>query len=144
MLNLCATLQLENPGKLSQVGFLAGARSTPMFDWVRNLTTVIHESHVIDDLDYEVSSVFALFWNMLKKKAPEVVIQDITKFLRDEQITQMNPCGLNTLPPSSSSTASLPDSSWGIYTMKLGSHDAITVKADLAPPAGVFATNYCR
>ncbi|EDR03912.1 uncharacterized protein LACBIDRAFT_331061 [Laccaria bicolor S238N-H82] len=56
---------LEDPGSLVQIGFSAGVRSTPKFDRVRNITNRKLPTHIIDGMDHQSSSVFALFLESL-------------------------------------------------------------------------------
>ena len=83
---------MEDPGSLVQIGFSAGARSAPKFDWVRNITSRKLPAHVIDDMDHRSSSAFALFWNLCRSSLPEEVMEDFDNFFEDCCLPRMHPC----------------------------------------------------
>lgn len=116
-------------------GYSAGARSRPCFGWAKNLTRK-HSQEEVKSLDYESSSVFALFWNMCKHRLPSSVIDDIEGYMEKTGISRMDGNGL---------MAADGDPAKGRYTVSAGAGAAFTIcEADLAPPTGVFAANYSR
>ncbi|KAH9943786.1 hypothetical protein B0H21DRAFT_865180 [Amylocystis lapponica] len=121
----------EDPGEMVQIGYTAGARSQPSFDWARNLKSKKHSPEFICSLDYKCSSVFALFWNMLLGCLPDQIIDDLTNYLDATGICRMDASGSRT-------------SSHGEYTVKKGDDAVVFRDVELAPPTGVFAVNYAR
>ena len=73
---------MDDPGSLIQIGFSAGARHAPNFDWVRNITHHDLPKQVITDLNYHSSSAFVLFWNLAKDTLPKDIINDFNTFLK--------------------------------------------------------------
>ena len=66
---ICASTWKDDPGVLTLTSYTAGSQSTPTFDWVRNLRTRTKEVLVSAPKYKEaISSVFALFWNLLLHK----------------------------------------------------------------------------
>jgi hypothetical protein len=82
-------------------------------------------------LDYEASSAFAVFWNMLHNRVPSGIIKNTTEFFDSIGIYRMD--GGKRL-----------SSSKGTYMLEV---DGIPVEfhgVELAPPSGVFGMNYAR
>lgn len=94
----------------------------------------MHES-----IDQEGSSAFAVLWNMMRTILPKEIIGDFESFL--EKIDpKFRMDGNSTMPTTGTGL--------GTYTIKLGPGDSKRAfdfhDAQLAPPAGVMAQNYCR
>jgi hypothetical protein len=123
-------LQLDDPGIMAQVGFSAGARNTPAFDWVRNLGKKIDASEH-DELNANVSAAFALFWNLCCFWLPPVVIHDIDDFMEGTNMCPMSP---NICPGKIE----------GKYMVTVDDIEFEFVDACLAPPGGVVSKNYVR
>lgn len=121
-------LQLDDPGTMVQVGFSAGSRSAPAFDWVRNLPAKIDPTER-DKMNKNISAAFALFWNLCRFWLPPVVINDIDKFMEDTKIYPMD---------GSARTGKLS----GKYEVIVDGVEFEFTDARLAPPAGVVAQNY--
>ena len=111
-----------------QVGFSAGSRSAPAFDWVRNLPAKIDPTER-DKMNKNISAAFALFWNLCRFWLPPVVINDIDKFMEDTKIYPMD---------GSACTGKLS----GKYEVIVDGVEFEFTDARLAPPAGVVAQNY--
>jgi hypothetical protein len=82
-------------------------------------------------LDYEASSAFAVFWNMLRNRVPRSIIKNTTDFFDEIGIYRMD--GGKRL-----------SSSKGTYMLQV---DEIPIEfhgVELAPPSGVFGVNYAR
>lgn len=123
--------QLEDPGKLCIIGYSAGSRSAPKFDWVKNLLSRNLTEEYKTRIDYEASSAFAVFWNMLRNRVPGSIIKDTTDFCNSIGIYRMD--GGKRL-----------SSSEGTYMLEV---DGIPIEfhnVELAPPTGVFGVNYSR
>lgn len=80
---------------------------------------------------YESSSVFALFWNILRNQLPAEVNGDFEAWLGTTQILRMDTLGSKT-------------SDEGTYTVKYGGDKFEFHGVDMPPPSGVFGTNYTR
>jgi hypothetical protein len=80
---------------------------------------------------YESSSVFALFWNMVRNQLPEEVTSDFEKWLEESGMVRMHTKGSQ-------------DSSVGAYTVKHGEDSFVFHGVNMPPPSGVFGTNYSR
>jgi len=80
---------------------------------------------------YESSSVFALFWNILRNQLPEEVNSDFDSWLQDNQMLRMDTKGSKTTVQ-------------GVYTVKCGDDSFAFHGVEMPPPSGVFGTNYSR
>lgn len=130
---------MEDPGSLVQIGFSAGARSVPKFDWVRNITSRKLPAHVIDDMDHRSSSAFALFWNLCRSSLPEEVMEDFDNFFEDCCLPRMHPCNGAAGDPINHSQCMAGD-----YSIQIGDNKFVFKNAERAPPAGVCGQNYSR
>ena len=112
------------------MGYSAGSRSKPAFDWVKNLSKRKDVVAAADKLNYDGSSTFALFWNMVKVFVPEEIVNDYTTFIEDNKLHRMD-----------ANQRLMGDR--GAYRMQIGD-EMFHFKAELAPPAGVYGENYSR
>jgi hypothetical protein len=122
--------QLEDPGKLCQIGYTAGSRSNPQLGWARNL--LWKQTDVAkNQLMYESSSVFALVWNILRNQLPDEVNGSFEQWLQGEEMVRMDTMGSQDVVK-------------GTYTVKYGDETYEFHGVEMAPPSGVFGTNYTR
>ncbi|KAH7920021.1 hypothetical protein BV22DRAFT_986498, partial [Leucogyrophana mollusca] len=125
-------LQLEDAGKLAQIGYSAGSRSKPKFSWVKNLLSQALSPEFVEGLDCSSSSAFALFWNMCRSILPPEIISDFNDYLAANNMCRMD-------------TSIQNDSKFGKYAVGAGDNDFYAFHcAEMAPPTGVFACNYAR
>jgi hypothetical protein len=113
-----------------QIGYSAGARDVPSFDWVKNITRKISQEDR-QKLDYQTSAAFALFWNMCRNWLPDCVISDIDQFVETTGLYSMD------------SNQRLGGRN-GEYTIPIHNTSFTFSNAQLAPPTGVMAQNYAR
>jgi len=113
------------------IGYSAGSRSKPQFDWVKNLLSHNLTEEYKTRLDYESSSVFAVFWNMLRNRVPSAIIDDTTNFFNSIGIYRMD--AGKRLP-----------STKGTYMLEIDDTPIEFHGVELAPPTGVFGVNYSR
>jgi hypothetical protein len=111
-----------------QVGFSTGSRSAPAFDWVWNLPKNIDPT-IRDELNANISSGFAFFWNLCRYWLPSPVISDIDKFMEE---TNMQPMNINVTAGQLN----------GKYNIIMDDIEFEFTDVQLAPPAGVVAKNY--
>ncbi|KAF8351718.1 hypothetical protein F5887DRAFT_874065 [Amanita rubescens] len=123
--------RLDDAGSFVQVGFSAGARHSPAFDWVRNLPKKT-DPDLRDDMNRDISSAFALFWNLCRFWLPDTIIADFDQFMQDTNIFPMN---------SNPSALGMLD---GKYTILVDDTEFEFTDARLAPPAGNVSKNYAR
>ncbi|KAH9841909.1 uncharacterized protein C8Q71DRAFT_854263 [Rhodofomes roseus] len=123
--------RLEDQGKLVLLGYTAGARSQPLFDWSRNLQSQKHSADFIQAHDYRVSSIFALFWNLIQSHLPDEVLAPVESYLTKNGICRMD-----------SNTKRLEKT--GTYMVEWGDEYIEFNEAELAPPSGVAGCNYAR
>jgi hypothetical protein len=126
-------LQLEDPGKLVQVGYLAGSRSLPKFDWVKNLLSAQHTPEVVEAMNVKASLACAFVWNLICLRLPTEVIEDFEKFITDAKLVCMDADSLMAKAAGK-----------GVYTVNIGEDQFDFHKAELALPTGLFAENYSR
>ncbi|KAH9915751.1 uncharacterized protein B0H18DRAFT_1040298 [Fomitopsis serialis] len=125
------SVRLEDPGKLVLLGYTAGSRSHPLYDWARNLRSSKHTAEFIREHDFRVSSVFALFWNLIQSHLPEEVLAPFELYLSENSMGRMD-------------ANSKSRESKGIYMVECGDEYVEFNDAELAPPAGVAGCNYAR
>lgn len=132
-----------------QLGYSAGARSAPKFDWVRNI--VRERSFPIgtrEERDRESSCAFALLWNLARNKVPAEVIADLEQFAEDLKIGRMDDHG--TMAGDGGGAAGMAGTiagaagSTGTYSLQSGENIFTFHGVELAPPTGVMAANYAR
>ena len=80
---------------------------------------------------YESSSVFALFWNILRNQLPDDISDDFKQWLKGEQMVRMDTKGSQ-------------DVTKGMYSIKCGNETYEFNGVEMPPPSGVFGTNYTR
>lgn len=119
---------MSDPGTMQNVGYSAGSRSAPAFDWVKNLRSKNVQQDAIVAMNYRISSAFAIFWNLCRSWLPEQIIKDFDDFMVKSGILAMGSVnGTN-----------------GDYTAQVGDGTHIFNDVQLAPPQGVMAVNYAR
>lgn len=123
--------QLEDPGTLAQIGYSAGSRSKPFFDWVKNLLSRRFGAKQVYDLNYKTSSAFAAFWNACQAWLPPEILQDMADFMEATNIPSME---------ASKQFAART----GTYSVVAKNVEFKFSNALLTPPAGVMARNYTR
>lgn len=131
---------MDDPGSLIQIGFSAGARHAPNFDWVRNITHCDLPKQVITDLNYHSSSAFVLFWNLAKDTLPKDIINDFNTFLKEDSILWMNLAD----GAAKEFTSDKHHPVTGNYTIQIGDENFLFKNVELTPPSGVFSQNYAR
>ncbi|KAF8233007.1 hypothetical protein L208DRAFT_1269135, partial [Tricholoma matsutake] len=124
---------LEDPGKLVQVGYSAGSRSSPKFDWVKNLLSAQHTPEVVEAMNVKASSACAFVWNLIRSWLPTEVIEDFEKFITDAELVCMDADSLMAKAAGK-----------GVYTVNIREDQFNFHKAELAPATGVFAENYSQ
>ena len=77
---LVFSLILFLDGRSWQMGFSAGSCSAPQFSWVWNITNHKLPKGVVDELDYQSSSIFTLFWNLCCGLLPGKIMDDFNNF----------------------------------------------------------------
>ena len=116
-----------------QVGFSAGSRHAPAFDWVRNLRKNIDPA-VQEEVNNDISAAFALFWNLCRFWLPSTIIADVDNFMQESNIY-----------PMAANSAEKPYGNLnGKYIITVDDTEFEFTDACLAPPAGVVSQNYAR
>ena len=126
-------VQLEDPGKMIQTGYSAGARSQPSFNWVRNVTSRKETSAEFLALsNFRTSCLFALSWNICRSVLPgSGIMDDWVDFLDKNRLPRMDG-GVST------------QSSTGDVTINLGDTPITFHNMELAPASGLLNQNYAR
>lgn len=141
--------QLEDPGSLVQIGYSAGSRSSPKFDWVKNVQREgLFAPGTCQERDRQASCAFAYLWNLARNKVPAEVIGDFEAFVKELQIGRMDDRGSMAGDgkgiSGNSGTMAGASQTTGSYTLQSGSRTFTFHNAELAPPTGVMALNYAR
>lgn len=123
-------LQKADPGHICQIGYTTGARSKPKLDWARNLVRKISQEDLFD-LNYQSSSAFALFWNMVQSRLPPEVTRSFDTFLEETGIPRMD-------------VYKKVGASKGNYMVSDMRDTYVFHDVPLPPPSGVCVQNYAR
>ncbi|KAA8905069.1 hypothetical protein FN846DRAFT_1021866 [Sphaerosporella brunnea] len=71
-------------------GYTSGSRNTPSVVWAKNLlqspTFLFENPQELESFDFQVSSTYALRWNMARSKLPPEILADIDKFVDSKGI----------------------------------------------------------
>lgn len=131
---------MEDPGSLVQIGFSAGSRSAPKFDWVKNITCRNLSPSAVHDMNYRASSAFALLWNLCLDALPGEVLADFDEFFEKLNIARMNASegAAKDFAGSEAPAAS------GAYSIQIGDFEFTFKDVEMAPPSGVVGQNYSR
>ena len=127
--------QLEDPGKIVQVGVSAGARSEPSLDWVRNITSKRLSPDFVDDLDRKSAHAFSLLWMLIRRRLPDELSDDLVTWLTETGIYRMNKEAVKAVREQSEE---------GEIELDIGGNTFNFHWAELAPPSSVMAANYSR
>jgi hypothetical protein len=147
------SVRLDDPGKLALVGWTSGARSQPCLTWAKNLLPAAAKElsypEKLRQYDFNCSSVYALFWNMIRRRLPEEILADLKKFVEKignaEKPTTMNAhqttafWGMPLRQPAASGSATTTKDQRFNGTQFFQFH-----QAELAPPQGIVSLNYAR
>ncbi|KAJ3980249.1 hypothetical protein F5890DRAFT_1477873 [Lentinula detonsa] len=131
-LSVQRNVRMEDAGSIVISGFTAGLRARPSFDWARNfLNPSRHPQSKQEAMRYEAASVFAMFWNMVQKVCPSVVIDNFKRFMEQTGLISMDPKEFSEQGGSG-------------YTVNYKGSNITFKGVDMAPPSGVFMQNYAR
>ncbi|RPD71466.1 hypothetical protein L226DRAFT_573939 [Lentinus tigrinus ALCF2SS1-7] len=127
------SIRLEDPGKMIQTGYSAGARSKPVFNWVRNVISRQETSlEFLASSDFRSSCLFALGWNICRSVLPhDGVMKEWVEFLDNNRLPRMDG-GVGI------------QSSTGNVTIHLGDTPVTFHNMELAPASGLLNQNYAR
>jgi len=123
---IITVLWLEVQGKIVQTEYSTGYRSHPRFDWAQNLLSKNYNTQDQQQIAYQESSVFALFWNMARRLIHSKIRQDIEGFLAT-RVKRMDSKGKQ----SKNNT----------YTIKYKEEVYEFQQGQLAPQVGFFTSN---
>ncbi|TFY58816.1 hypothetical protein EVJ58_g6174, partial [Rhodofomes roseus] len=126
--------QLDDPGKLVLVGYSAGSRSSPAFDYSRNIEAKKLSEEFVRSHHMAVSSSFSLFYQLMRANLPNEVLEDYEEYIAKHGFPRMDARG--AIP--------VDDEGCGDYYVKKGGKTFTFHGAKLAPPAGVAGVNYAR
>jgi hypothetical protein len=165
------SVRLDDPGKLALVGWTSGARSQPALTWAKNLLPAAAKElsfpEKLRQYDFNCSSVYALFWNMIRRRLPEEILVDLKKFVEKIENTQAEKSTTKFVEKienaqaekSTTMNANRTTAYWGMpLQQSAASGSGTTTKdkrfngtqffqfhqAELAPPQGIVSLNYAR
>jgi hypothetical protein len=127
--------QLEDPGKIVQLGISAGSRSKPSFDWVKNISSKRLSDDFVDNLDHKTAHAFSLLWMLIRRRLPNEVSDDLVTWLAKTGIYRMNKEIVGKFREETDE---------GEIELDIGDYSFNFQWAELAPPSGVMAANYSR
>ncbi|TFY51964.1 hypothetical protein EVJ58_g10279, partial [Rhodofomes roseus] len=125
-------IRKEDTGKLVLTGYSAGSRSHPTFDWMRNLQSKKTSAEAAASNDMAISSAFALFWNLMRARLPDELLESCDAYLAENGFCRMD--GNRTMGAGSDGR--------GSYFVQKGGQVIEFQNEELAPPAGVMGVNY--
>lgn len=102
-----------------------------MIGWAQNLTKKLSKEYT-KTLDFQTSSVYALFWNICCKQLLKEVVDDIDGFVTKNNLWRMD-----------SNTEGKNDST-GVYFVEKAGRKVEFHNVKLAPPSGALGINYAR
>lgn len=127
--------QKEDRGHISQMGLSAGSQSKPQLGWVCNIERQKCNTKLHEKVNYNSSSSFAVLWSLAHSLLPDAIVNDFNAF--------MDTLGFN-LRMDGNGTMGSDLQGKGSYHIVAGDYDFKFQGAELAPPCGVMAENYCR
>lgn len=116
------------------MGLSAGALSRTILGWVRNITKDKKNLEKHDQINIDASSAFAVLWGLLRTLLLPEIVNNFNEWLQKIG-PKYRMDGNNTMGSGDGR------GNWGI---SLGRRRFEFNNAELAPPAGVMAENYCR
>ncbi|KAF7761772.1 hypothetical protein Agabi119p4_9764 [Agaricus bisporus var. burnettii] len=126
----------EDRGHISQMGLSAGSRKRHKLGWVRNIRKAKSDTEMHHRVDYDASSAFAVLWSLVRSLLPDdPILNDFQKFI-GLLGSDVRMDGNHTMDADSEGR--------GTYHIQIGDKDFVFRNAELAPPCGVMAENYCR
>ncbi|KZT66626.1 hypothetical protein DAEQUDRAFT_758627 [Daedalea quercina L-15889] len=128
------SVRKEDPGKLVLAGYSAGSRSSPSWDWARNIESRKHSPDFVHSHDMAISSAFALFNQKMHALLPAELAGDFDHFFDSNQFPRMDVRG----------AMATGDEGYGEYYVKKGNSTIVFHHEKLAPPVGVVGANYSR
>ncbi|EKM74235.1 hypothetical protein AGABI1DRAFT_48372 [Agaricus bisporus var. burnettii JB137-S8] len=130
-------IRKEDPGHMSQMGWSAGSRSSGILDWVRNVRRQKTSIAQHCEMNYRASSAFAVLWSLSRTLLPEFVLDDLKEFMLEIG---------NGMRMDGNGMMKCDSKGRGQYMITIQGVDYVFsgAMAELAPPAGVVAENYCR
>lgn len=102
-----------------------------MIGWAKNLTRELSKEYT-ETLDFQTSSVYALFWNICRKQLPKEVVDDINGFVTKNNLWRMD------------SNTKGKNGSKGVYLVEKAGRKVEFHNVELAPPSGALGINYAR
>jgi hypothetical protein len=124
------SVRLDDPGTLALVGYTSRAQNCSEVMWAKNLlprkATNLQNPTQLQAFDFDCSSSFALFWNMLQSILPTEVLAGTEKYLES--------LGLHMDADSNGETH--------FYGIQDNSNYYEFHSANLAPRQGNYAINY--
>lgn len=119
------------------MGLSAGSLSRSMLGWVRNIRKEKSDVAKHEMINYEASSAFAVLWGLARSQLLPEIVADFDNFLE-----KIGP----ELRMDGDKTMGVDKSGRGKYKITLdeGEREFEFHNAELAPPTGVMAENYCR
>jgi hypothetical protein len=100
---------------------------------VKNLLPAKRTDGEIEQMNVNSSSVCAFVWNLIRARLPEEVIGDFEDFISGAGLMRMD--ALSAMVDSAGKP---------VYAVNIGEDQFEFHDAELAPPTGVFASNYSR
>ncbi|KAF7770914.1 hypothetical protein Agabi119p4_6888 [Agaricus bisporus var. burnettii] len=125
----------EDRGHISQMGLSAGSRSNPSLGWVRNIERQKKNINFHQEVNYDASSSFAVLWSLVRALLPNVILHDFETFIANLG-PDLRMDGNHTMDASLLGR--------GSYHIQMQDANFKFQNAELAPPCGVVAENYCR
>ena len=128
-------IQLADPGKIVQVGVLAGAHSKPSLNWVKNILSKRHSDKFVDDLDCKTAHTFSLLWMLIRRRLPDELSDNLVTWMAETGIYRMNKEAVWGFQENNVT---------GEIELDIGGNSFNFQLAELAPRSGVMAANYSR
>lgn len=134
---------------MAQAGYSAGSRSDSSslaFAWVKNLLSqkLRKQPEKVETHNIAISSMFAIFWQLLLHRAPPEITDDFHEFMMREEIVRMDAGGAMVEKSPGEDATWLTPKPRGFYNVEYKGEKCTFNGAELAPPCGVMSENYAR
>ena len=114
---------------MSLYGYTTGSMNNKVFTWARNVTNRSHSQKALSLHNHAVCSAHTLIWNIIKKKAPSIIVQKMET-------------GMDGLPGLDWSMKGLPVDP--VVSLNIEGQDHEISGLVLGPPSGLCSTRYAR
>ena len=116
-------------GKMAQYGYTSGPQHSKVFTWTRNVLKLSHSTRELSLHTDRVCSAHTLIWNIIKKKVPSEIVDNVETAMRDLPGLDWNMKGKPIDP---------------VVSLDLAGQYHQIHRLNLGPPSGICSTRYAK